>query len=144
VYEMFPRSAPQAGATSDLVTSLRNTVLPPVAHRSGATILVGGVTAAGIDFTHVLSSTLPLFVAVAVVVGLAALLLLIVFRSLVIPLQAAVANLPSIGAALGVTVAIFQDGWLGGLLGVERGPIEPWLPVMLFAIVRASRTRASR
>lgn len=142
MYEVFPRSAPQAGATSDLVTNLRNTVLPPVAHRSGATILVGGVTAAGIDFTHVLSSKLPLFA--AVVVGLAALLLLIVFRSFVIPLQAAVTNLLSIGAALGVTVAIFQDGWLGGLIGVEKGPIELWLPVMLFAIVRASRTRASR
>jgi RND superfamily putative drug exporter len=81
----------------------------------------------------VLASKLPLFI--AAVVGLAALLLLVVFRSLVIPLQAAVMNLLSIGAALGVTVAVFQNGWLGSVFGVDGGPIETWLPVMLFAIV---------
>jgi putative drug exporter of the RND superfamily len=133
VYQAFPRSAPQARATTDLVKNLRDDVLPPVAHRSGATIVVGGPTASSVDFTHVLSNKLPLFI--AVVVGLAALLLLIVFRSLVIPLQAAVMNLLSIGAALGVTVAVFQYGWLDGLIGVDKGPIEAWLPVMLFAIV---------
>jgi RND superfamily putative drug exporter len=133
VYQVFPDSAPQDGATGDLVTNLRDTVLPSVAHSTGATILVGGITAADVDFTHVLSSKLPLFI--AVVVGLAALLLLVVFRSLVIPLQAAVMNLLSIGAALGVTVAVFQYGWLGSVFGVAAGPIDPWLPVMLFAIV---------
>ena len=133
VFELVPRSSPQAVATASLVTTLRDTVLPPVAHRSGATLLVGGVTAGAIDFTHLLSGKLPLFI--AVVVGLAAVLLVVVFRSFVIPLQAAVMNLLSIGAALGVTVAVFQYGWLGGLVGVEKGPIEPWLPVMLFAIV---------
>jgi RND superfamily putative drug exporter len=133
VYQVFPDSAPQDGATGDLVTALRGTVLPPVAHGTGATILVGGVTASGIDFTHVLSAKLPLFI--AVVVGLAALLLLVVFRSVVIPIQAALMNLLSIGAALGVTVAVFQWGWLGGVFGVAKGPIDPWLPVMLFAIV---------
>jgi putative drug exporter of the RND superfamily len=133
VFQVFPDSAPQDGATGDLVTTLRDTVLPPLAHGAGATILVGGVTASGIDFTHVLSAKLPLFI--AVVVGLAALLLLVVFRSVVIPIQAAVMNLLSIGAALGVTVAVFQWGWLGGLFGVAKGPIDPWLPVMLFAIV---------
>jgi RND superfamily putative drug exporter len=133
VYQAFPRSAPQASATTDLVNTLRDTVLPPIAHTSGATILVGGETASSIDFTHVLSDKLPVFI--AVVVGLAALLLLVVFRSLVIPLQAAVMNLLSIGAALGVTVAVFQYGWLDGLVGVDKGPIESWLPVMLFAIV---------
>ena len=133
VYQVFPRSSPQADATGRLVKTLRNTVLPPVAHGSGATVLVGGVTAASVDFTHVLSAKLPLFI--AVVVGLAALLLLLVFRSFVIPVQAAVMNLLSIAAALGVTVAVFQHGWLGSVVGVEKGPIEPWLPVMLFAIV---------
>jgi putative drug exporter of the RND superfamily len=133
VYQVFPDSAPQDGATGNLVTALRDTVLPPVAHDTGATILVGGVTASGIDFTHVLAAKLPLFI--GVVVGLAALLLLVVFRSLVIPVQAAVMNLLSIGAALGVTVAVFQHGWLGGVFGVAKGPIDPWLPVMLFAIV---------
>jgi putative drug exporter of the RND superfamily len=133
VYQVFPRSAPQGGATTRLVKNLRNTVLPPLARGSGATILVGGVTASGIDFTHVISGKLPLFI--AVVVGLAALLLLVVFRSFVIPVQAAAMNLLSIGAALGVTVAVFQYGWLGSVVGVDKGPIEPWLPVMLFAIV---------
>jgi RND superfamily putative drug exporter len=133
VYQVFPRSAPQAGATRDLVETLRSTVLPAVAHAGGATVLVGGVTAASIDFTHVLSSKLPLFI--AVVVGLAALLLLVVFRSFAIPLQAALMNLLSIAAALGVTVAVFQYGWLASVVGVAKGPIEPWLPVMLFAIV---------
>jgi RND superfamily putative drug exporter len=130
---VYPRSSPQAAATTDLVNSLRHRVLPPVARATGSTLLVGGATATGIDFTHVLSQKLLLFIAIVVV--LAAILLLLVFRSVVIPLQAAAMNLLSIGAALGATVAIFQDGFLGGLFGVQPGPIEPWLPVMLFAIV---------
>jgi RND superfamily putative drug exporter len=130
---VYPRSSPQAASTTNLVNSLRDNVLPPVAHATGSTLLVGGATATGIDFTHVLSTKLPLFIAIVVV--LAAILLLVVFRSVVIPLQAAAMNLLSIGAALGATVAIFQDGFLGGLFGIQPGPIEPWLPVMLFAIV---------
>jgi RND superfamily putative drug exporter len=133
VCQAFPRSAPQASATTDLVRALRANVLPPLASQNHSTVLVGGLTASAIDFTNVLSAKLPLFI--AVVVGLAALLLLLVFRSVVIPIQAAVMNLLSIAAALGVTVAVFQYGWLGGLVGVEKGPIEPWLPVILFAIV---------
>ncbi|MFL5825460.1 MAG: MMPL family transporter [Thermoleophilaceae bacterium] len=133
VIEAFPRSSPQSTATSDLVKSLRADVLPPLGRATGTTLMVGGVTATGIDFTNVLSGKLPLFI--GIVVGLAALLLLVVFRSLVIPVQAALMNLLSIGAALGVTVLIFQHGWLGSLFGVQPGPIEPWLPVMLFAIV---------
>ena len=80
-----------------------------------------------------LSNKLPLFI--GVVVLLSALLLMIVFRSLVIPLQAAVMNLLTIGAALGVVVAIFQWGWLGSLFNVKPGPIDSFIPVMLFAIV---------
>jgi len=133
VYEVFPRSSPQDARTTELVNRLRGRILPPVAAATGTTLLVGGPTANGIDFTHVLASKLPVFI--AIVVLLAAILLLVVFRSLVIPVQAAVMNLLSIGAALGVTVAVFQNGWLGGLIGVSPGPIEPWLPVMLFAIV---------
>src|SRR5262249_18353189 len=75
---------------------------------------------------------LPLFI--AVVIGLSALLLLAVFRSLLIPLKAALLNLLSVGAALGVTTLIFQHGVLGGALGVEPGPIEAFIPVMIFAI----------
>jgi putative drug exporter of the RND superfamily len=81
----------------------------------------------------VLSNKLPLFI--GVVVLLSALLLLVVFRSLLIPLQAALMNLLSIAAALGVVQAIFQRGWLGGLIGVEPGPIEAFIPVVMFAIV---------
>lgn len=129
----YPRSAPQEEATSDLVNRLRQSVLPPLEATTHTTVLIGGVTAAQIDFSHVLAGKLPLFV--AVVVLLSALLLLVVFRSLLIPLQAAAMNLLSIGASLGVVVTIFQHGWLGGLLGVEAGPIDAFLPVMLFAIV---------
>jgi RND superfamily putative drug exporter len=82
---------------------------------------------------RVLSSKLPLFI--GVVVTLSALLLLVVFRSLVIPVQAAAMNLLSIGAALGVVVAVFQWGWLGSVFGVTGGPIDAFIPVMLFAIV---------
>jgi len=129
----FPRSAPQDAATTDLVNRLRDTTLPPVERATGATLLVAGSTAVGIDFSKVLASKLPLFI--GVVVGLAALLLLIVFRSLVIPLQAAVMNLLSIGTSLGVAVAVFQYGWLSSVVGVQAGPIDAFIPVMLFSIV---------
>jgi RND superfamily putative drug exporter len=133
VFNVYPRSAPQALATTELVSTLRQHTLPPVAASTSSTLLVGGSNAAAIDFTHVLSSKLPLFV--GVVVLLSALLLLVVFRSLVIPLQAAFMNLLSIGASLGVVVAIFQWGWLGGLFNVKGAPIQAFIPVMLFAIV---------
>jgi RND superfamily putative drug exporter len=133
VFQTFPRSAPQATATTNLVHTLRRQLLPPLARATGATLLVAGPTATGIDFTNVLASKLPLFIGIVVV--LSAAMLFVMFRSLVIPVQAAVMNLLSIGAALGVTTAIFQHGWLGGLLGVTPGPIEPWLPVIVFAIV---------
>jgi RND superfamily putative drug exporter len=130
---VYPASAPQDYATSELVTHLRGTVIPPVSESTGMHVYVGGVTASGVDFAATLGHKLPLFI--GVVVLLSALLLMIVFRSLVIPLQAAFMNLLSIGAALGVIVVIFQWGWLGGLMGVEPGPIESFIPVMLFAIV---------
>jgi RND superfamily putative drug exporter len=133
VMEVYPRSAPQASATTNLVNRLRNDVLPPLEHRTGVPVLVGGFTAGSIDFSHVLAGKLPLFIGIVVV--LSALLLFVIFRSLVIPLQAAVMNLLSIGGALGVTVAVFQDGVLGGALGIEKGPIEPWIPVLMFAVV---------
>ncbi|HST33483.1 MAG TPA: MMPL family transporter [Solirubrobacteraceae bacterium] len=130
---VYPNSSPQALATTQLVERLRDHVVPPVAAATGARVYVGGVTAGSVDFAKVLGQKLPLFI--GVVVLLSALLLMVVFRSLVIPLQAAVMNLLSIGAALGVIVAIFQWGWLGGLIGVSDGPIESFIPVMLFAIV---------
>jgi len=128
----FPGSKPQDPATRDLVTRLRTTVLPPLAHQTGARIMVGGTTAATVDFANAVARRLPLFI--AVVIGLSAVLLLLVFRSLLIPLKAALLNLLSVGAALGVITLVFQHGVLGGALGIEPGPIEAFVPVMIFAI----------
>ncbi|HTX31227.1 MAG TPA: MMPL family transporter [Solirubrobacteraceae bacterium] len=133
VVQVYPDSAPQASATTELVNAFRHRVLPPLERRTGITILVGGFTAGSIDFSHVLSSKLLLFV--GIVVLLSALLLFVIFRSLVIPVQAALMNLLSIGAALGATVAVFQWGWLSSVFGVQKGPIEPWIPVLIFAVV---------
>jgi RND superfamily putative drug exporter len=120
---VFPDSAPQDEATSDLVTRLRTDVLPPLEARTGATFLVGGSTAAADDFAAAVSDRLPLFL--LVVVGLSALLLMAVFRSLLIPLKAALLNLLSIGAALGVVTWVFAP----------TGPVEAFVPVLVFAIV---------
>ncbi|HYM46243.1 MAG TPA: MMPL family transporter [Solirubrobacteraceae bacterium] len=130
---VYPKSSPQAYATTQLVTRLRTSVVPPIEAHTPIKAYVGGVTAGAVDFAAVLGHKLPLFI--GVVVLLSALLLMVVFRSLVIPLQAAVMNLLSICASLGVIVAIFQWGWLDGLMGVQKGPIESFIPVMLFAIV---------
>jgi RND superfamily putative drug exporter len=130
---LYPNSAPQAYATTQLVRRLRDHTIPQLKARTGMKAYVGGFTAGSVDFATTLAEKLPLFI--GVVVALSALLLMVVFRSLVIPLQAAAMNLLSIGASLGVIVAIFQWGWLEGLMGVSPGPIESFIPVMLFAIV---------
>ncbi len=133
VIQAYPNSAPQALATTNLVNHLRSDVLPALERRTGVPVLVGGFTAGSIDFSNVLSSKLPLFF--AIVILLSALLLFVIFRSLVIPLQAALMNLLTIGAALGVTVAVFQNGWFASVLGVQKAPIEAWVPVIMFAVV---------
>ncbi len=133
VMQTYPNSAPQAQATTNLVNHLRADVLHPLGKRLGVTALVGGFTAGSIDFSGVLANKLPIFIGLVVV--LSALLLFVIFRSLVIPLQAAAMNLLSIGGALGATVAIFQWGWLSSLLGISKGPVEPWIPVLMFAVV---------
>ena len=126
---VFPGSAPQAARTTELVQRLRQQTLPPVAARTGAAFLVGGSTAAVVDFADAVAGRLPAFV--IVVVGVSALLLLLVFRSLLIPVKAALLNLLSVGAALGVVTVVFQHG----AFGVRPGPIEAYVPVMIFAIV---------
>jgi putative drug exporter of the RND superfamily len=125
----FPGSAPQDEATADLVSELRDEVLPRLSDETGATYLVGGATAGLDDFSETVSQRMVLFV--ALVVGVSMLLLMAVFRSVLIPLKAAVLNLLSIGAALGAMTLVFQEGWFG----VEPGPVEAFLPVMIFAIV---------
>ena len=133
VIQVYPDSAPQATATTSLVNRLRDSVLPALERRIGVPVLVGGFTAGSIDFSHVLGSKLPLFFAIVILLSM--LLLFVIFRSVVIPLQAALMNLLTIGAALGVTVAVFQQGWFASVLGVEKGPIEAWVPVIMFAVV---------
>jgi RND superfamily putative drug exporter len=131
---VYPTTSPQAGATTNLVVHLRNDVIPAAEGTSGAKILVGGDTAIFIDFAHVLSAKLPLFI--GLVVLLSFILLSIVLRSLVIPLTAAIMNLLSIGAAFGILVFVYQWGHGAKLIGIDRtGPIESFIPVMLFAIV---------
>jgi RND superfamily putative drug exporter len=128
-----PTTAPQDRATEALVHALRRQALPPVVAGSGATVYVAGPTAVFIDIGDRITARLPLFF--AAVIGLSFLLLMTVFRSLVVALKAAVMNLLSIGASFGVLVAIFQWGWLANIVGVRRGPIETFLPMMLFAIL---------
>jgi RND superfamily putative drug exporter len=130
VISVYPRSSPQSAETTTLVKHLRNDVIPPLARSTKTSVYIGGATAIFIDFSGVLSGKLWLFI--GVVVALSALLLAIVFRSLLIPLQAAAMNLLSIGAALGLIVMVFQFGWFPG---VSSGPIEAFLPVLMFAIV---------
>jgi putative drug exporter of the RND superfamily len=129
----YPTSSPQSTQTEQLVRYLRRDVIPPLEQRTGIVAWIGGTTAAQIDFSSVLAGRLPYFI--GVVVLLSSLLLLVVFRSLLIPVQAAVMNLLSIGASMGIVVAVFQFGWAGSLFGIAGGPIMAFLPVMVFAIV---------
>ncbi|MGZ6641461.1 MAG: MMPL family transporter [Solirubrobacteraceae bacterium] len=131
--QVVPRGSPQDASTTDLLHALRDRTVPAAA-RGEVRVLVGGQTAIFNDFAAVLGGKLPLFV--GVVVALSFLLLMAVFRSLAIPAMAAVMNLLSIGAAFGVVVAVFQFGWGSDVIGVTRaGPIEAFLPVMVFAIL---------
>jgi RND superfamily putative drug exporter len=134
LFQVYPTSAPQDAATTDLINNLRDHVIPAEVGASGLTVYVGGITAIFADFASVLTSKLPIFI--GVVVLLSFLLLALVLRSLVVPLKAAIMNLLSIAAAFGILTAVFEWGWLGGLFGVSRpGPVEAFLPVMLFAIL---------
>jgi RND superfamily putative drug exporter len=130
---LYAKTGPQDDATTQLLRRLRGERIPAVERATGARVFVGGATASQEDFTQVISDKLPLFV--GIVVLLSALLLMAVFRSIFVPLKAAVMNLLSIGAALGFVTLVFQDGFLAGALSVGTGPIESFVPVMLFAIV---------
>ena len=126
---VVPGSGPQAAATAELVDRLRTEVLPAFHGSNGGRYLVGGSTAAAADFAAAVSTRLPWFV--LTVVGLSALLLMVVFRSLAVPIKAAALNILSIAASLGVVTLVFQHG----LFGVQQGPVEAFVPVMIFAIV---------
>ena len=134
VIRVFPTTSPQDAATTQLIHQLRDDVIPQVTEGTGATVLVGGITASFNDFADYLGGRLPWFV--GAVLGLSFLLLMAVFRSVLVPLKAVVMNLLSIGAAYGVVVAVFQWGWGANLIGLGKaGPIDAWAPMMLFAIV---------
>ena len=134
VVTVIPTSAPQDEATSDLVHRLRDQVIPGALEGTGASAYVGGQTATFIDMTDRVTDRLLWFI--GAVVALSVVLLTMVFRSIVVPLKAAVMNLLSIGAAYGVVVAIFQWGWMKGVFGVEETvPIVSFVPMMMFAIL---------
>ncbi|MXW89839.1 MAG: MMPL family transporter [Acidimicrobiaceae bacterium] len=131
--EVRPATGPQAAETEELVKHLRAAVIPAATAGTGLEPAITGLVAVKADVSDFLKSrTAVFFIAV---LGASFLLLMAVFRSLVVPLKAVIMNMLSIGAAYGVLVAVFQWGWLGGLVGVEPGPIEPFMPMMLFAVL---------
>ncbi|MFE9429153.1 MMPL family transporter [Kitasatospora sp. NPDC006697] len=131
--QVVPAGGPADRSTKDLVNEIRDRA-PELARQTGATVGVTGTTAVGIDVSSKLDAALLPFT--AVVVGLSLLLLLLVFRSLVVPAKAAAGFLLSIGATLGVVVSVFQHGHLAGLIGVDRaGPVSSFLPIVLLAVL---------
>jgi RND superfamily putative drug exporter len=134
VMQVVPTTSPQDRGTTDLINTLRSRVIPRAESGTTMRVYVGGLTAIFNDFSHVLSSKLPLFLGVIVVLG--CLLLLIAFRSVVVPLTAAVMNLLAAGASFGVVVAFFQFGWGSDALRLGRaGPIDAFVPVLTLAVL---------
>ena len=134
VLTVIPRTSPQDASTGSLVQNLRNTVVPEATAGTRVRVLIGGPTAASIDTAGLISARLA--IVVAFVILLSVLLLMAAFRSVVIPIVSAGLTLLSTGAAYGVIVAVFQWGWLGG--GIDNGataPVDPWIPLMLFALL---------
>ena len=131
---LYPSTAPQAAQTTELLDHLRSRVVPAAEAGSGLRVLTGGVTATQADFSKALARKLPEFIAVVVI--LAFLLLMLVFRSLVIPAMASVMNLLSVGAALGVINAVFAWGWGSSILATSgTAPVEVFLPVIMFSVL---------
>lgn len=134
IIQVIPTTGPQDEATDQTLERIRSEVIPQMLDGTGVSAYVGGSTAVVVDFSETLSDALPLFL--AVVVGLGFLVLVVLFRSLVIPLTAALTALLSFGAAVGILVFVFQWGYLANLFGITgTGPILPFLPIMLFAIL---------
>ncbi|WP_371548680.1 MMPL family transporter [Streptomyces sp. NBC_00554] len=130
---VIPDSKPSSITTEDLVHAIRGEA-GDIKADTGAEVLVTGTTAMNIDFSQKLNDALLPYL--ALVVGLAFLLLIVVFRSILVPLKAALGFLLSVMAALGAVVAVFQWGWLAGLLGVEEtGPIMSMMPIFMVGVV---------
>ncbi len=126
------KSSPQDSRTTTLIDSIRNNYIPSV-DISNTQINVTGATAIFKDFSTTLSSKIPGFIGIIVLLG--SLLLMVAFRSIVIPLVAAIMNLLAAAAAFGIVVAVFQWGWGASLLGAGTGPVEPFLPVIMIAVL---------
>jgi RND superfamily putative drug exporter len=134
VVQVVPTTSPQDAKTSELIDRLRREVIPAAEKGTSLQVLVGGSTAVADDFAGVITSKLPLFL--AIIVSLGFVLMFVAFRSLVVPLTAAVMNLLSAAASFGVVVAIFQWGWGSELLGLGRsGPVEAFQPVLMLAVL---------
>lgn len=134
ILNLVPTTSPQDAATSTLITHLREDVLPTAVQGTSAKVYVGGLTAIYDDFADVLTGKLPLFI--GLIVGLGFLLLLVAFRSLLVPATAAVMNLLGAAASFGVVVAVFQWGWGAEALGVGgSGPVEAFLPVIMLSLL---------
>jgi RND superfamily putative drug exporter len=134
VVDVIPRTGPQDAATATLVNTIRGSVVPDLTSTTGVQVLVGGETAASIDTSNLISRHLGLVIAFVVILSL--LVLALAFRSVVVPVASALATLLSTGAAYGIVVAVFQWGWLGGAIDNHTtAPVDPWIPVMLFALL---------
>lgn len=133
---VVPTSSPQSRQTSDLVERLRTEVLPEAGAGGTAApqVQVGGITASYDDFASVIVGKLPLFI--GVVIALGSVLLLLAFRSIGIPLKAALMNIAAVASSFGIVVAVFQWGWGSELLGLgSAGPVEPFLPVIMVSVL---------
>jgi putative drug exporter of the RND superfamily len=134
VFNAMPTTAPQDAETADVVHRLRDVVVPAATEGSDLGVLVGGNTAGFVDLDRQMSARLPILI--GSIVALAFVLLMVAFRSILVPLKAAIMNLLSVGAAYGVIVAVFQWGWGKDLVGLsETVPIVSWVPMFLFAIL---------
>ena len=131
---VIPTTSPEAAATSNLIHRLRDNLIPAAEHGTTLRVYVGGETAVNGDFAAVIGHKLLLFV--GVIIGLGFLLLMLAFRSLLVPAAAAVMNLLAAGAAFGVLVAVFQFGWgLRALNLGQAGPVESFLPVLMLSVL---------
>ena len=134
VLTAIPTTSPQDEATEQTVDRLRSDVIPDVVEGTGADAMITGQTATFVDVSARLTERLPIFI--AAVVLLSFVLLTLVFRSILVPLKAALMNLLSIGAAYGVIVAVFQWGWAKSLVGLDATiPVNPFVPLIMFAIL---------
>jgi len=133
LWQVTPTTSPQAPETADLLHALRSDVVPRINATAGTDILITGPVAANVDFSDYLSQRIWYFYGAVLLISF--LFLMAVFRAVLVPLKAVIMNLLAIGAAYGIVVAVFQWGWGGAVVGIEPGPIEPFIPMMLFAIV---------